>query len=55
MPQNVPAFQFSDDARRVRQVIYEYWCEHGHGPNLRTVHARTPITSYSLRVTPEQH
>src|SRR5262247_4394171 len=37
MPQNVPTFEFSDDAKRVRQVIYEHWCAHGHGPNRRAV------------------
>jgi len=35
MPHNVPEFRFSDDALRVRQFLYEYWCAHGHGPNLR--------------------
>jgi hypothetical protein len=43
MAQNVPAFQFSDDAKRVRQVIYEHWCAHGHAPNLREVHAATGL------------
>jgi hypothetical protein len=43
MPQQVPAFQFSDDAKRVRQVIYEHWCAHGRAPNLRTVHEATGL------------
>jgi hypothetical protein len=41
MPQNVPSFEFSDDAKRVRQLIYEHWCEHGRGPNLRAMHEAT--------------
>jgi hypothetical protein len=41
MPQNVPTFEFSDDAKRLRAFVYEFWCEHGHGPNLRAVHEGT--------------
>ncbi len=48
MPQNVPAFQFSDDAKRVRQVIYERWCADGHAPNLRTVHEATGLDRLRL-------
>ena len=48
MPQNVPAFQFSDDALRVRQFIYEYWCRHGHGPNLRAVHEAVGLSRQKL-------
>ena len=43
MPQNVPAFQWSDDAKRVRQFIYEHWCRHGRGPNLRESHEATGL------------
>ena len=43
MPQNVPAFQFSDDAKRVRQTIYEHWCRHGRAPNLREAHDATGL------------
>jgi hypothetical protein len=35
MPQNVQAFEFSDSAKALRAFVYEFWCEHGHGPNLR--------------------
>lgn len=38
MPQNVPLFEWTDDALRLRQFVYEYWCEHGVGPHLRDVH-----------------
>jgi hypothetical protein len=43
MPQNVPEFRFSDEALKVRHVVYEYWCAHGHGPNLRAVHEATGL------------
>lgn len=43
MPQNVPVFEFSDDAKRLRAFVYEHWCEHGRGPNLRTVHEGTGL------------
>jgi hypothetical protein len=43
MPQNIPEFTFGEDALRVRQFLYEYWCEHGHGPNLRAVHEATGL------------
>ena len=44
MPQNVPEFRFGDDALRLRQFLYEHWCAHGRGPNLRTVHAATGLS-----------
>ncbi len=43
MTQRVPEFRFDDDALRVRQFLYEYWCAHGHGPNLRIVHEATGL------------
>ena len=43
MPQHVPEFQFSDDALRLREFLYEYWCAHGHGPNLRAAHEATGL------------
>ena len=48
MPQNVPTFQFSDDALRVRQVVYEHWCRHGRGPNLREAHQATGLSRARL-------
>ena len=39
MPQNLQPFEWSDDALRLRQFQYEYWAEHGRGPNLADVHA----------------
>jgi len=44
MAQNVPEFRFGDDALRLRQVVYEHWCTHGRGPNLRAVHAATGLS-----------
>jgi len=43
MPQNVPEFQFSESALKLRQFLYEYWCERGHGPNLRAAHEATGL------------
>jgi hypothetical protein len=48
MPQNVPAFRFSDDAMRVRQFVYEHWCAHGRGPNLREAKAATGLSRARL-------
>ena len=38
MQQGMPEFPYSEDALRLRQYLYEYWCDKGHGPNLRGVH-----------------
>ena len=48
MPQNVPEFRFSDDALKVRQFLYEYWCAHGHGPNLRAAKEATGLARQRL-------
>jgi len=48
MPQNVPEFRFSDDALKLRQFLYEHWCEHGHGPNLRLAHEATGLSRERL-------
>lgn len=44
MPQQVPEFDFSEDALKLRQFLYEFWCEHGHGPNLRAAHEATGLS-----------
>lgn len=44
MPQNVPEFRFTDDALKLRQCVYEFWCAHGHGPNLRAAHEATGLS-----------
>ena len=43
MPQDVPAFEFSDEAKRLRAFVYEHWCANGRGPNLRVVHEGTGL------------
>src|SRR6266480_7929254 len=37
MPQYVEPFEFTDDALRLRQFIFEYWCERKVAPNLRNI------------------
>jgi Alkylmercury lyase len=48
MPQRVPAFTFSDDALKLRQFLYQYWCANGHGPNLRAAHEATGLARERL-------
>ena len=43
MPQNVPEFEFSDNAKQVRAFVFAFWCEHGRGPTLREVHESTGL------------
>jgi hypothetical protein len=43
MPQDVPAFEFSDEAKQLRQFVYEHWCRWGRGPNLRAAHEGTGL------------
>lgn len=38
MPQNVPSWEWSDHALRLRQFVFEFWCANGRGPNYRNVH-----------------
>jgi hypothetical protein len=42
--QGIPAFEWSEHALKVRQYLYEFWCEKGHGPNLREVHETLGLT-----------
>lgn len=44
MPQNVPVFEWSDDALKLRQFAYEFWCEHGVGPTLLDVKDATGLS-----------
>jgi hypothetical protein len=41
--QGVPAFEWSEDALRVRQFLYEHWCTYGRGANLRATHEATGL------------
>jgi hypothetical protein len=43
MPQNVPPFDLSEDALRIRALIFELWSEHGRAPTLREVHEATGL------------
>src|SRR5207302_1195571 len=36
--QGIPEFKWSDNALKVRQYLYESWCDKGWGPSLRNVH-----------------
>jgi hypothetical protein len=33
-----PNFSVSPNAIKIRQFLYEFWCAHGSGPNLRDTH-----------------
>ena len=44
MPQNVPPFEWTDDALKLRQFVWEYWGEHGRGPTLLDVHQATGLS-----------
>lgn len=43
MLQDLPPFEFDEHALAVREFLYEFWCEHGRGPNLRDVAAGTGL------------
>ena len=36
--QGLPPFTWSPRALEVRAYLYQYWCDHGRGPNLRDTH-----------------
>jgi Alkylmercury lyase len=48
MPQNVPDFHFSEDAAKLRQFLYEFWCTNGYAPNLRDAHEATGLSRRQL-------
>jgi hypothetical protein len=37
MAQNVPPIEWTDNALRLREFVFQYWCETGHAPNYRNV------------------
>lgn len=43
MLQDLPPFEFDENALVVREFLYEFWCEHGRGPNLRDVSGATGL------------
>ncbi len=48
MPHYVPPFEWSERALALRQFNYEYWCRHGHGPNLGDVHHELGLTRLEI-------
>ena len=48
MTQQVPEFQFGDDALKLRQFLYEFWCANGRGPNLRAACEGTGLSRQRL-------
>jgi len=48
MPQDVPSFEWSDEALRLRQFIFEFWGEERRAPNLRQMHEATGIERRTL-------
>ena len=37
MAQNVPTFEFTEDAKRVREFVFRFWSDEGRPPSLRDV------------------
>jgi alkylmercury lyase-like protein len=48
MPQNVPSLEWTDDALRLRQFMFEFWCREGRAPNYRNVHEGTGMDRRSI-------
>jgi hypothetical protein len=48
MPQNVPEFEFTDNAKKVRAFVFDFWCEHGRGPTLLEVHQATELDRHRI-------
>lgn len=43
MPQNVPAFEWTDEALRLRHFMFEFWALQRRPPNLRDCHEGTGL------------
>jgi Alkylmercury lyase len=48
MPQNVPPFEFTEDALRLRAFVFDFWCEHGRGPTLREAHEALGLDRHQI-------
>ncbi|MCU1428341.1 MAG: hypothetical protein JWL83_2341 [Actinomycetia bacterium] len=48
MPQNVPTFEFTEDALRLRAFVFEFWCENGRGPTLREAHEELGLDRHQI-------
>ena len=46
--QGLPPFTWSPLALEVRQYLYQYWCQHGRGPNLRDAHEALGLSRHDL-------
>ena len=44
MPQYVPSWEWTDNALRLRQFVFEFWCNNGRGPNYRNIHEALGMT-----------
>lgn len=49
MPQNVPVFEWSEEALALRRFVYEFWCEQGRGPTLLEVKESTGLDRRQAR------
>ncbi|MCH7552814.1 MAG: hypothetical protein IIC82_02300 [Chloroflexi bacterium] len=41
--QHVPPFEWREESLKVRQFVYEYWCERAYGPNLLDISQATAL------------
>jgi Alkylmercury lyase len=48
MPQNVPPFEFTEDALRLRAFVFDFWCAHGRGPTLREAHEELALDRHAI-------
>ena len=48
MAQYVPKLEWSERALSARQFIFDFWAEHGRGPNLRHAHEGTGLSRRDL-------
>ena len=49
MPQNVPAFEWTDDALRLRDFMFNFWFEHRRPPMLRDCHEALGIDRRAIQ------
>src|SRR5690606_20391773 len=54
VPHHVTGFEFSEDALAVRAFIFDFWCEHGRGPNLREVHEALDLDRKRIKAAYKQ-
>ena len=48
MAQYVPRLEWSERALKAREFIFDFWAEHGRGPNLRQAHEGTGMSRRDL-------